>query len=321
VVVRWAERDERPSPEAWVADAVRAATARAGRVDIHRVAGKKPERALVAAFRDGLNSTWHIADLVLEQPCELTNWSTPPGGIDLVVNLDDGRRLDFEMKVDKPDEVIWDAIKLADVNAGRRCNGIAGSYLVLWATSRSWVVGEASSLFDMPRTWGVKEMIETWPKAWNGVRVGGRGKIPRTTVAEIGFEPIAEVKAVSELYDASIKVVRLWPSTTETLDFDAEGWPVEMNIPDMATPMSEITGDRPRRPSGVADPCHGYLWLDRWTQRDLESAVPALDADARACLRSRLHDERGWSDVELVERFDGIAAAPEAGAVRPFHSD
>ena len=308
MVVRGDERDSRPSPEAWVGDAVHAATARAGRVDIHRVADKKPERALVEAFRDGLGSTWHVSDLVLEQPCELTNWSTPPGGIDLVANLDDGRRLDFEMKVDKPDEVIWDAIKLADVNAARRCDGVAGSYLVVWATSRSWVGGEASSLFDMPRTWGVTEMIETWPKAWNWARVGGRGKVPRTTVAEIGFEPIAEVMAESELYDASIKVVRLWPSTTETLDFDAEGWPIGMEIPDLATPMAEITGDRPRTPSGVADPCHGYLWLDRWTQRDLESAVPALDADARACLRSRLHGERGWSDVELVERFDGIGS-------------
>jgi hypothetical protein len=321
VTVREDERDDRPPPEAWVDDAVRAAAASAGRVDIHRVAGKKPERALVEAFRDGLGSTGHITDLVLEQPSELPNWSTPPGGIDLVAKLDGGLRLDFEMKVDKPDEVIWDAIKLADVNATRRREGATISYLVLWATSRSWVVGEASSLFDMPRTWGVKEMIETWPKAWNGVRVGGRGKIPRTTVAEIGFEPIAEVRSVSELYDASIKVVRLWPSTTEALDFDREGWPVGMEVPDTATPMAEITGDRPRSPSGVSDPCHGYLWLDRWTQRDLESTVPALDADARACLRSRLHDERGWSDVELVERFDGITALPEGGARQPFHSD
>jgi hypothetical protein len=309
-----AERDDRPSPGAWLDDAVRAATTRAARVDIHRVPDKKPERALVEAFRDGLGSTGRISDFVLEQPCELTNWSTPPGGIDLVANFDDGLRLDFEMKVDKPDEMIWDAIKLADVNAAARCGGVVGSYLVLWATSRSWVVGEASSLFDMPRTWGVTEVIETWPKAWNRARVGGRGKIPRTTVAEIGFEPIAEARAESQLHDASIKVVKMWPSTTETVDFDAEGWPVEMKIPEMATPMAEITGDRPRRPAGVADPCHGYLWLDRWTQRDLESAVPVLDADARACLRSRLHDERGWSDVELAERFDGIATAPEGGA-------
>jgi hypothetical protein len=49
--------------------------------------------------------------------------------------------------------------------------------------------------------------------------------------------------------------------------------------------------------------------------------VPPLDADARACLGSRLHDEQGWSDVELAERFGGITAVPEAGTGRPFLND
>lgn len=289
----------------WHDAAVRRATAEAARVDIHLVPGKKPERVLVEAFRAGLARTGLFTDSRLEQPCELLNWSSPPGGVDLVANIDAGHRLDFELKVDKPDEAIWDAIKLADVASGRR-SGVIGSYLVLWATTRSWEVGEAASLFDMPRTWGVKEMIETWPKAWDRLRRGGRGKVPRVTVAEIGVEPVAEAKACSELYDASIKVVRLWPSTMERLPFDSEGWPAEMEILDAATPMAEITGKRPRRPAGRADPCHGYRWLDRWTQRDLDTVVPTLDDDARACLRSRLMNERGWSDAELAERFDLI---------------
>jgi hypothetical protein len=238
------------------------------------------------------------------------NWSTPPGGIDLVADVDSGRRLDFEMKVDKPDEVIWDAIKLADVNASARPK-VAGSYLVLWATTRSWVVGEASALFDMPRSWGVKEMIETWPRAWNKLRKGGRGKVPQMTVAEIAIEPVAEVKANSELYDASIKVVRLSPVGADRLAFDPEGWPLGMEILDSATPMAEITGERPHRPSGTRDPCHGYLWLDRWTQRDLDALVPTFEPGARACLRSRLEAERGWAHSELVERFDSIEAAGE----------
>lgn len=284
---------------------MRRAAAEAARVDIHQIPGKKPERALVEAFREGLRSTRRFMDFRLEQTCGLDNWTSPPGGIDLVA-FDDGRRLDFEMKVDKPDEVIWDAVKLADVHAAGRPAGVTGSYLVLWATMGSWVVGEASALFDMPRVWGVKEMIETWPKAWNGLRVGGRGKVPRTTVAEISFEPVAEVKAISEIHDATLKVVRLWPTSDEQLAFDPEGWPVAMEIPDSATPMAVITGERPSRPSGTQDQCHGYLWLDRWNQRDLESIVPTLDVDARACLRSRLEAERGWSDSELAERFDPI---------------
>jgi hypothetical protein len=287
---------------------VRRAAADAARVDIHKVPGKKPERALVEAFRDGLAAAGALTDLRFEQPCDLLNWSTPPGGIDLVADAGGGRRLDFEMKVDKPDEVIWDAIKLADVNASAR-RKVAGSYLVLWATTRSWVVGEASALFDMPRTWGVREMIETWPRAWDRLRSGGRGKVPLVTVAEIAFEPVAEVTANSEFYDASIKVVRLSPTGPGRLAFDQEGWPLEMKILDSATPMAEITGERPRRPSGVKDSCHDYLWLDRWTQRDLEAVISGLDAGARACLRERLEVERGWTDDELVERFDSIASA------------
>lgn len=301
--------------DSWYDEAVQQAAKAAAMVDIHAVPGKKQERALVEAFRDGLALGGRFSEFVFEQRCDLRNWTSSPGGIDLVAYLDASQRLDFEMKVDKPDEVIWDAIKLAEIQVGGRCHGIAGAYLVLWATERSWAKGEAAPLFEASRTWGVQEMIEQWPKAWNKLREGGRGKVPRSSVAAIGLEPVGgpAIAASATYGGASIQVARVWPATLERLDFDSEGWPVAMGIPNFATPMTAIVSDEPREPTGTPDPCHGYLWLHRWSQARLEEVVPTLDAEARACLRSRLNAERAWSEDELSERFDPIPSAMTMG--------
>lgn len=170
------------------------------------------------------------------------------------------------------------------------------------------MTGEASPLFAEARNWGVQEMIETWPKAWNRLRVGGRGKVPESSVVEIGFEPIGGPTQVGGggSHDASVRVARVWPARLERLEFEGEGWPSAMDVPKFATPMVDIRRSRSGPPRGDSDPCHGYTWPARWTQRSLEEVVAVLDADARSCLRARLGAERSWSESELRERFDPL---------------
>ena len=286
----------------------------ASRIDIHEVERKKPERALVEAFERGLAQEPRCCGFVFEQPTRLKNWTSPPGGIDLVADIGIPQTLYFEMKVDKPDETIWDAIKLADLQAVGKCHGIYGAYLVTWATEASWKRKDGSPLFDSTRNWGVEEMISEWPKAWNKLREGGNGKFPRHTVAEIGFEPVGEARrAVSSRYEASIKVARVWPASLKPQKFDSEGWPLGIKVPNFATPMSKIVAGKASQPVGTPDPCHGYLFLDRWNQARLETLVPLLDADSRSCLRSRLKAERKWTEEELVDRFDPIPGIPGRG--------
>jgi hypothetical protein len=211
------------------------------------------------------------------------------------------------MKVNKPDEVIRDAIKLADLQAGGK--GTA-SPVPIWSSGPGTVlaVRRCAALFDGDRSRGVSEMIERWPKAWNRLREGGRGKFPRSTVAAIGFDIVGDpVSATSAAYDASIRIVRVWPETLERQEFDLEGWPVGIDAPPSATPMSVILEGGSPSPVGVPDPCHGYLWLERSSQARLGEIVPALDPKARACLRGRLMNERNWSEAELA----GILEPPD----------
>jgi hypothetical protein len=59
------------------------------------------------------------------------------------------------------------------------------------------------------------------------------------------------------------------------------------------------------------DPCHGYAWYRRWSDRRLEEVVGAIGADgaAFACLRRRLAAERKWTEDELRARVDPLRQA------------
>jgi hypothetical protein len=313
----------------WYDEAVARAASCAANVEIHSIPRKRPERALTEAFRDGLSIESRFSGFAFEQKHGLSNFTRPPGKIDLVAEIDLVHALLFEMKVDHPDETIWDAIKLAQTQAGGKCHGIASAYLVVWATEASWKTKQATGLFERPsRSWGVKEMIEKWPRAWEDLRRGGNGIVPEHSVGAVGFEPIGQsTKAVSAKYDAIIKVARVWPASLKRQDFDSEGWPVGMEKPSYSRSLKKISerASVPRvkgrrspchgSPIGKPDPLHGYTWLPRWDQKILEAVVPVLDDLARACLRSRLRAERAWTDGELVERFDPIPSnfPPQGG--------
>jgi hypothetical protein len=98
----------------------------------------------------------------------------------VVADFADGSgRLLGEAKVDKPDEALWDALKLADIS--RIVPGIHGAYLIYAAKEQRWTPGiDGAALFltGSTRAWGAREMIERWPRAWAGLLRGGRGIRP-----------------------------------------------------------------------------------------------------------------------------------------------
>jgi hypothetical protein len=60
-------------------------------------------------------------------------------------------------------------------------------------------------------------------------------------------------------------------------------------------------------PAPETDPCHGYPWYLRWTDRRLAQGVCEIsDNDAFDCLRRRLATERGWREAELRARVDPL---------------
>src|SRR5690242_14659956 len=80
--------------------------------------GARPEGRLVTATRTALAADPRVRLIDGTPVYKLPHWTRPPGGVDIVFELADGTgRAGCEMKVGKPDESIWDAIKLADVQA------------------------------------------------------------------------------------------------------------------------------------------------------------------------------------------------------------
>ena len=64
----------------------------------------------------------------------LRGWTRRPGGMDLAFDWGP-RRAPLECKVDKPDEALWDALKLADI----LCEyDVEAAYLLYDATDVIW---------------------------------------------------------------------------------------------------------------------------------------------------------------------------------------
>jgi hypothetical protein len=109
-----------------------------------------------------------------------------------------------------------------------------------------------------------------------------------------------------------VRVARVAPVTDAApQEYDADGWPVGGKAPPVlrARVRRALARDQSKRrtaPPGV-DPCHGYPWYPRWTDRRLGDVVREIGADdAFDCLRRRLASERGWREAELRARVDPL---------------
>jgi hypothetical protein len=94
---------------------------------------RRLEAQLVGALHRQLEHNRGVGTPRTECRFALPGWTRPPGGVDLSVSLArDTGSLVIEAKVGKPDEAIWDVIKLADILALDRT--IIAAYLVYDAT-------------------------------------------------------------------------------------------------------------------------------------------------------------------------------------------
>ncbi len=282
------------------------------------VSGRRPENALVSAIAEAL-ATRQGASVAREvRYRKLPGWTRPPGGVDLVLDLVATGRVLIEMKVDKPAEVLWDALKLGDILS---TEDLAAAYLVYAGTERTWQGGvEGAELFLNGGMQRARDLIERWPRAWAGLLEGGRGIRPRRGVGAITVTPICWIN-MSDEAGRSVQVARVAPVVgASPQEYDDDGWPIDFMPPHdlRAHVRRALAGQQAHQQAAQAlqtDPCHGYLWYPRWTDRRLARVVCELGDDAFACLRSRLATERGWRDAELRARVDPLRGSqPEKRA-------
>jgi hypothetical protein len=266
-----------------------------------------PEANLVWTVAKALKADSDVRSLRKEYPCPLKGWTRNPGGIDLAVELADGGMALLEMKVDKPDEALWDALKLADFAISRpdlkpNCFLIYDGARPIWSRP-----AEGASLFTTAgRCWSIRELIEHWPKAWRRLMIGGRGIRPQQSVSDLRVDPLPGVdhdfEGIRTLYALHVKPL----PEAGTLTFDCDGWPVGYK------PLEDVREQERRqdrapeegvsaRPPSTPDPCHGYPWYARWTRDRIREVAEQTDVESRACLRKRLIKERHWTEDELAD--------------------
>jgi hypothetical protein len=277
------------------------------------VSDRRPEAALVGAIADALTARQDASVTREVRYRNLPGWTRPPGGVDLALDGVAAGRVLIEMKVDKPEEALWDALKLGDI---LRVEDLAAAYLVYTGTERTWREGvEGAALFLSGRTWSALDLIERWPRAWAGLLEGGRGIQPRRGVGAITIFPVCWIDAGDEP-GHSVQIARVAPVMgASPQEYDNDGWPIDFTPPPglRARVQRALTRQqtRPRvGPSPETDPCHGYPWYPRWTDPRLTQVVRAIDDnDAFDCLRRRLATERGWQENELRARLDPLRSA------------
>ncbi|MEX2107434.1 MAG: hypothetical protein WD827_00945 [Solirubrobacterales bacterium] len=265
------------------------------------------EANLVWAISEALRVDPDVRSLRTEYPCPLKAWTRNPGGIDLAVELSNGSLALLEMKVDKPDEALWDALKLADFALSRPDLG-PSCFLIYDGAQPIWArPAEGAALFTVAgRHWSVRELIERWPTAWLSLMIGGRGIRPQRSVADIRVDPLLgaghDFKENRILYTLQVAPM----SGAATLAFDSDGWPVGYKPPKGLREKGQRK-DRERKegaplePPSTPDPCHGYPWYARWTRDLIREVAQQSDGEARECLRNRLIEERRWTDDELAD--------------------
>jgi hypothetical protein len=263
----------------------------------------RPEAHLVAVVRAALGDA---ATVVAGEPrYELPGWTRRPGGVDLACDHG-GRRILVECKVDKPDEALWDALKLADI---LRQHDVEAAYLLHDATDVIWHDHPVATLFTGPiQRWKVRDLIARWPKAWGDLLYGGRGIRPRESVAALDVEPAA---AVALTPARTARLLRITPvRSRHRQHFDDDGWPTGYEPPRNLRIASRFVATTGPPPGDLCETCHGHPWYSRFSQTRLEQLVPSLDDAAYACLRRRLGTERNWTENDLRTRVDPLRRDP-----------
>lgn len=232
-------------------------------------------------------------------------WTRPPGRFDLVWSVD-GQRAAAELKIRKPDELIWDVVKLAD-QAGFDDAPFAYAAICvqvepsdLTRPSGPLLTGECAGE-QRPFDW-----ISRWPKDWHWLMRGGRGIRPRSLPGRV---VLGEPVVIGDHGGTHWQIVSVAGTATggERDALDAWGWPVELGLrPDGWRPPveAEETVGRAIAPQAMVD-CAGYPVPARFRPSQsvlwLAEHYPQMSEDQRRELL-RLLRLRGWTEQDLGER-------------------
>jgi len=231
------------------------AAARAAETPIY--AGPKgPEANLTASIRVALDALGHHS-LSSEIRYEIPGWTRPPGGVDLVADLADGTRVLMEMKKGKPDEALWDALKLGDIAEMDTAPVLAGAYLVYDGDAGDWApTRDGARLFtECPRVWDARELIEAWPNAWLWLLKGGNGIRPREGIGAIRIEPVTTDR-LKRYPDRTLRIVKVAPvQGVPPQHYDRDGWPSGYEPPaGMRSAIQRADGQSTHRSSNGPTP-------------------------------------------------------------------
>jgi hypothetical protein len=186
----------------------------------------RPEAQLVRALHERLSEDDRVGVPRMECRFVLSGWTRSPGGVDLSVGLADrASSLIIEAKVGKPEEAIWDIIKLADILALDPT--VIAAYLIYDAAARTWTkTDEATTLFtERDRVISVWELIEGARADWAWLLKGGRGIRPVACVGAVRLARVASCPLQAH-EGHELRVWRVWPDTSAKRQrFDKDGWP------------------------------------------------------------------------------------------------
>lgn len=159
-------------------------------------------------------------------------WTRKPGGVDVVAR---GLSLGIEVKLDKPDELLWDAIKVGqrvDPDAGwDEALGIAA--VVDQTTVDRLHSPDAYMLWPAaPKTFDVRALLDERRRDWYWLMCGGRGVRP-TNLPRYLRASETQVHPYQDNPATVLAVRAFWASSsaTERFELDEHGWPHDMEVP------------------------------------------------------------------------------------------
>lgn len=271
---------------------------------------RRPEAVFVGAIADADSLRRQGASITREARYrKLRSWTRQPGRVDLALDRGGAAgRVLMEMKVGKPEEALWDALKLGDILIEE---AVATAYLIYAGTTRAWREEVAGAdLFLTGGTWHALDLVARWPQAWADLLEGGRGIRPRRGVGALQITPVSWIYG-RDAHGHSVQVARVAPiMDAPPQEYDDDGWPVGYTPPrGLRSRVRRTLADQQagQQAASENDPCHDYPWYSRWTDRRLADVVREIrNPDAFACLRRRLATERRWSEAELQARLDPL---------------
>ncbi|MFA9269956.1 MAG: hypothetical protein ACEQSX_04245 [Baekduiaceae bacterium] len=236
-------------------------------------------------------------------------WTRPPGPVGLVGTVEGGRGA-AELKICKPEELMWDLVKLAD-HAGAAGAAFAFAAICVQAEPSDLTQGPgllltgALSGVQRPRDW-----IEQWPNDWQWLMCGGRGirptSLPRRVV-------LGEPTVIGDGSGTHVRVVPIAGTGLEEPrdELDPWGWPAGIGPRPDGWRNKVTAAEAPRGSSAPQEMvnCAGYPIPARFRPRQpgpwLAEHYPQMDAAQRQELL-RLLRLRGWTEQEFAELLPGL---------------